>query len=218
MQVLYERCAGRDVHQKTVVACVLTPEGQETRTCGTLTGARLTLADWRLAWGGTHVASESTGDSWKPVFNLREGTCEVGLVNAQHVKAVPGRKTAGKDAAWRAELLPPGLWRASGMPPVAPRERRDLTRSRRTCIQERVTLIKRVQKRLEDAHIKLAAVAADIMGGAGRAILAALLVGPAAPQALAELAQGRWRRTREPVTKAWDGRVKPPHRVVWTER
>jgi transposase len=122
MQVMYERCAGLDVHKKTMVTCVLTPEGQETRTFGTMTVELLTLADWLLACGCTHVAIESTGDYRKPVFNILEGTCEVVLVNAQHVRAVPGRKTDVKDAAWLAELLQHGLLRASFIPPVAQRQ------------------------------------------------------------------------------------------------
>jgi transposase len=172
MHIMYERCAGLDVHKKTVVACVLTPAGPETRTFGTMTAELLTLADWLLISGCTHVAMESTGDYWKPVFNILEGTFELLLVNAQHVKAVPGCKTDVKDAAWLAELLQHGLLRASFIPPVAQRELRDLTRYRSTFIQERVTLINRVQKLLEDANIKLAAVASDIMGVSGRAILA----------------------------------------------
>jgi transposase len=217
MQVMYERCAGLDVHKKTVVVCVLTPEGHETRTFGTMTAELLALADWLLAWGCTHVAIESTGDYWKPVFNLLEGTCEVILVNAQHVKAVPGRKTDGKDAAWLAELLQHGLLRASFIPPVAQRELRDLTRDRSTFIQERVTLINRVQKLLEEANIKLASVASDIMGVSGRAILAALLAGHTDPQALADLAKGRLRTKRDLLAQALDGRVTPHHRLVLTE-
>ena len=217
MQVMDERCAGLDVHKKTVVACVLTPEGQETRPFGTMTAELLALAAWLLACGCTHVAIESTGDDWKPVFNILEGTCAVVLVNAQHVKTVPGRKTDVKDAAWLAELLQHGLLRASCIPPVARRELRDLTRYRRPCIQERVPLINRVQKLLEDANSKLAAVASDIMGVSGRAILAALLTGHSAPQALADLAKGRLRSTREQWAKALDGRVKPHHRFVLTE-
>jgi transposase len=197
MQIIYERCAGLDVHKKTVVACVVTPEGSETRTFGTMTAELLALADWLLVYGCTHVAIESTGDYWKPVFNILESTCEVILVNAQHVKAVPGRKTDVKDAAWLADLLQHGLLRASFIPPVAQRELRDLTRYRCTFSQERVTLINRVQKLLEDANIKLAAVASDIMRVSGRAILAALLTGHVDPQALAELAKGRLRRTRD---------------------
>jgi transposase len=217
MQVMYERCAGLDVHKKTVVACVLSPAGQETRTFGTMTADLLSLADWLLACGCTHVAIESTGDYWKPVFNILEGTCEVILVNAQHVKAVPGRKTDIKDAAWLAELLQHGLLRASFIPPVAQRELRDLTRYRSTFIRERVTLINRVQKLLEDANIKLAAVASDIMGVSGRAILAALIAGHTDPHTLAELAKGRLRSKREPLAKALEGRVKPHHRFVLTE-
>jgi transposase len=217
MQVMYERCAGLDVHKKTVVACVLSPAGQETRTFGTMTADLLALADWLLACGCTHVAIESTGDYWKPVFNILEGTCEVILVNAQHVKAVPGRKTDIKDAAWLAELLQHGLLRASFIPPVAQRELRDLTRYRSTFIRERVTLINRVQKLLEDANIKLAAVASDIMGVSGRAILAAPIAGHTDPHTLAELAKGRLRSKREPLAKALEGRVKPHHRFVLTE-
>jgi transposase len=217
MQVMYERCAGLDVHKKTVVACVLTPEGQEIRTFGTMTAALLALADWLLTCGCTHVAIESTGDDWKPVFNILEGTCEVVLVNAQHVKAGPGRKTEVKDAAWLAELLQHGLLRASFIPPVAQRELRDLTRYRSTFIRERVTLINRVQKRLEEAHIKRASVAADIRGVSGRAMWAALLAGDTAPQALADLAKGRLRTKRELLAQALEGRVKPHHRCVLTE-
>jgi transposase len=151
------------------------------------------------------------------VFNILEGTCEVLLVKAQHVKAVPGRKTDVKAAAWLAELLPHGLLRASFIPPVAQRELRDLTRYRSTFSQARVTLINRVQKLLEDANIKLAAVASDIMGVSGRAILAALLTGHGDPQALAELAKGRLRSKRDQLASALEGRVKPHHRFVLTE-
>jgi transposase len=139
------------------------------------------------------------------------------LVNAQHVKTVPGRKTDVKDAAWLAELLQHGLLRASFIPPVAQRELRDLTRYRSTFIQARVTLINRVQKLLEDANIKLASVASDIMGVSGRAILTALLAGHTEPQALAELAKGRLRNKRERLARALEGRVKPHHRFVLSE-
>jgi transposase len=222
MHIMHERCAGLDVHKKTVVACVLTPNGQgdsgqEIRTFGTMTVDLLALSDWLLACGCTHVAIESTGDYWKPVFNILEGICEVLLVNAQHVKAVPGRKTDVKDAAWLAELLQHGLLRASFIPPVAQRELRDLTRCRSTFSQERVTLINRVQKLLEDANIKLAAVASDIMGVSGRAMLAAPVAGHTEPQALAELAKGRLRSKRDQLAQALAGRVKPHHRFVLTE-
>jgi transposase len=217
MQIMHERCAGLDVHKKTVVACVVTPGGQEIRTVSTMTVDRLGLSDWLLVCGCTHVAMESTGDDWKPVFNMLEGSFEVLLVNAQHVKAVPGRKTDVKDAAWLAELLQHGLLRASFIPPVAPRELRDLTRYRSTFIRERTTWVNRVQKLLEDANIKLAAVASEIMGVSGRAILAALLAGHADPQALADLAKGRLRSKRDQLANALDGRVKVHHRLVLTE-
>jgi transposase len=217
MQIMHERCAGLDVHKKTVVACVVTPGGQEIRTFSTMTVDLLGLSDWLLVCGCTHVAMESTGDYWKPVFNMLEGSFEVLLVNAQHVKAVPGRKTDVKDAAWLAELLQHGLLRASFIPPVAQRELRDLTRYRSTFIRERTTLVNRVQKLLEDANIKLAAVASDIMGVSGRAILAALLAGHTDPQALADLAKGRLRSTRDQLAKALDGRVEAHHRCVLTE-
>jgi transposase len=217
MPVIYEWCAGLDVHQKTGVACVLTPDGPETRPFGTMTAALLTLADGLLASGGTPVAMESTGDDWQPVFNLLEGTCEVVLVNAQHVTAVPGRKTDVKEAAWLAARLQHGLLRASVMPPVAQRELRDLTRSRSTFSQERVPLSNRVQPLWEDATIKLAAVASDLLGVSGRAILAVLLTGHADPQALAALATGRVRSTRDLLAHAVAGRMKPPQRLVLTE-
>jgi transposase len=148
MEVMYEHCAGLDVHKKTVVACVLTPAGQETRTFGMMAAALLTLADWLLASGCTHVTMESTGDYWKSVFNMLEGTCEVLLVNAQHVKAVPGRKADVEGAAWLAELLQHGLLRAGFIPPLAQRELRDLTRYRSTFIRQRVALINRHRLRL----------------------------------------------------------------------
>jgi transposase len=217
MPIMSERCAGLDVHQKTAVACVVTPAGPETRTSGTMTAAPLALADGLLVCGCTPVAVESTGGYWTPVFTILEGMCEGLLVNAQHVKAVPGRKPAVKAAAWRAERVQPGLLRASFIPPVAQRELRDRTRYRCPLIQERVTLSNRVQQLVEAAHIKWAAVASDIMGGSGRAILAARLTGHAAPQGLADWATGRLRSTRDQRAKALGGRVQPPHRVVLTE-
>jgi transposase len=152
------------------------------------------------------------------VFNLLEGSCAVLVVKAQPAQAVPGRKPAVQEAAWRAALVPHGVWRASFIPPVAPRALRDRRRDRSPCIQERVTLIKRVQKRWEDAHIKLAAVASASMGGAGRARRAALVAGHTAPHALAAWATGRRRSTRDRLAHALDGRVKPPHRVGLTAR
>jgi transposase len=216
--VIYERCAGLDVHKKTVVACVLvagTPK--EIRTFGTMTSDLLALSDWLSGHGCTHVAMESTGEYWKPVFNLLEGDFEVLLVNPQHVKAVPGRKTDVKDAEWLAELLRHGLLRASFIPPVAQRELRDLTRYRRTFIRERATLANRLQKVLEGANIKLASVATDVLGVSGRAMIKSLINGGLDPEGMARLAKGRLRDKRETLTRALEGRVRPHHRFVMAE-
>jgi len=222
MQVLYTHWAGLDVHKKTVVACLITPDPQggwhqETRSFSTMTHDLLALSDWLLAAGCTHVAMESTGEYGKPVFNILEAHFEVLLVNAQHIKAVPGRKTDGKDAQWIAELLPHGLWRASFMPPPAQRELRELTRQRSNFVGERARLVNRVQKVLEGANIKLAAVATDVLGVSGRAILQALIAGQSEPGAMAELAKGRLRNKREQLTLALEGRVQAHHRFVLTE-
>jgi transposase len=221
MPVVHERGAGLDVHKKTVVACVLTPDGQgdwcqETRTVGTMTVERLARSDWLQRWDCTHVAMESTGEYWKPLVNILAGNCDVWLVKAPHVKAVPGRKTDVTDAEWLAALLQHGLWRASFMPPVAQRELRHLTRYRSTCIRERATLATRVQKVWADANSKLGSVASDVLGVSGRALLEAVMAGQTDLQALADLAKGRLRDTREPLVNALEGRVKP-HRVVLTE-
>ncbi len=222
MKVVYERCAGLDVHKKTVVACVIVPNEQggwhrETRTFGTGMAELLALSDWLQGLGCTHVAMESTGEYWKPVFNILEGNFEVLLVNAQHIKAVPGRKTDVKDAEWIAELLQHGLLRASFIPPAPQRELRDLTRYRATFIRERATLANRVQKVLEDANIKLSSVASNVLGVSGRAMLEALVAGQSDPETLANLAKGRLREKRELLVKALEGRVKPHHRFVLTE-
>jgi len=217
METIYERCAGLDVHKKTVVACTRVLAVNTTRTFGTMTADLLELSDWLVSQGVTHVAMESTGDYWKPIFNILEGTLEVILVNAQHLKTVPGRKTDVQDAEWIAQLLQYGLLRASFIPPVAQRELRDLTRYRSTFIRERVNLVNRIQKLLEDANIKLAGVATDVMGKSGRAMLDALIAGITEPELLAALAKGRLRAKREQLLKALEGRVKPHHRFILTE-
>ena len=178
MDVVYTQCAGLDVHKKTVVAAIIVPDGQgglhkETRTFGTMTVDLLALSDWLMGHGVTHAAMESTGEYWKPPFNILESNFEVLLVNAQHVKAVPGRKTDINDAEWLADLLRHGLLRASFIPPVGQREMREMTRHRSNFVRERATLVNRVQKVLESANIKLASVASDVMGVSGRAMLAA---------------------------------------------
>ena len=207
-----------DGHQKTVVAWVVTPPAPEIRTLSPMTMEVLARSDGLVADGGPPVALERTGDEWKPVFTRRAGSCEVLLVPAPPVNAVPGRKTAVNDAAWLAERLPQGLVRASVLPPGAQRARRDLTRERRPCMRERVTRLKRGQPRVADANIKLAAGASESMGVSGRAMVAALLAGDTDPHARAELAPGRRRAQRDQWAPALDGRVNPPHRVVWTAR
>ena len=222
MEIIHTHCAGLDVHKKTVVAKLIAPAAagglyQELQTFGTMTADLLTLSDWLQTHGVTHVAMESTGEYWKPVFNILEANFEVLLVNAQHIKAVPGRKTDVKDAAWIAELLRHGLLKASFVPPVGQRELRELTRYRSTFIKERATLVNRVQKVLESANLKLASVATDIMGVSGRAILQALVEGVATPEEMAELAKGRLREKRDQLAQALEGRVKAHHRFVLTE-
>src|SRR5258707_1789360 len=222
MEIVFERCAGIDVHKRTVVVCRLTRDAQgarlaQTQTFGTTTGELLRLSDWLAEGGCTHVGLESTGEFWKPVFNLLEGTCAVWLLNAAPIKAVPGRKTDVKDAQWIAEVLAHGLVRPSFIPPRPQRELRDLTRSRTTFVRARATLVNRVHKALEDANLKLASVATDIMGVSGRAILAALLTGEADPAVLAELAKGSLRKKRPQLEQALRGHLRPHQSFVLTE-
>lgn len=225
MDILFERCAGIDVHKRTVVVCRLTRDAQgrraaETQTFGTTTSELLRLSDWLAEGGCTHVGRESTGEFWKPVFNLLEGAFEVWLLNAQHIKAVPGRKTDVRDAQWIAELLAHGLWRLvrpSFIPPQAQRELRDLTRYRTSVVRERATLVNRVHKALESANLKLASVATDIMGVSGRAILAALVAGETDPTILAELAKGPLRKKRPQLEQALRGHLRPHQSFVLTE-
>jgi len=222
MEVVYTHCAGLDVHKKTVVAAMIMPgsEGgllKETRTFGTMTADLLELSDWLLSGSVTHVAMESTGEYWKPVYNILENNFELLLINAQHIKAVPGRKTDVNDAEWIADLLRHGLLRASFVPPLGQRELRELTRYRSTFVRERATLVNRLQKVLESANIKLASVATDVMGVSGRAMLEAIITGQATPDEMAALAKGRMREKRAELAKALSGRVKPHHRFVLTE-
>ncbi|UCC75441.1 MAG: IS110 family transposase [Anaerolineales bacterium] len=219
MEVIYPRCAGLDVHKKTVVACVMHTrrngrKKQETRTFGTTTGELQELLAWLQGWGCSHVAIESTGVYWKPVYNILEDHLEVLLVNARHVKNVPGRKTDVSDAEWLADLLRHGLLRGSFVPPREQRNLRDLTRQRSKLVEERAAVVNRLHKVLEDANIKLASVATDVMGVSGRAMLKQLIQGQADPATMAELARGRMRTKREALTKALTGRVKEHHRFL----
>ena len=219
LPVLYARCAGLDVHKKTVVACILltAPSGrvtQQVRTFSTTTAGLQALADWLASQGITHVAMESTGIYWRPVFNLLEGRFEVILVNAQHMKAIPGHKTDIKDSAWIAQLLSHGLLKASFIPPKPIRDLRDLLRSRKSLVQERTRAINRVQKVLETANIKLSSVATDVLGKSGRDMLEALLAGVGDAESLADLARGRLRAKLPALREALDGRVEDTHRVL----
>ena len=219
MRLVYKRCAGLDVHKKTVVACRVRSgeQGaweQEVRTFGTMTCDLLDLLDWLLAWEVTHVAMESTGEYWKPVYNLLEGQLEILLVNAKHVKNVPGRKTDVKDAEWLAELLAHGLLKASFIPAKPQRDLRDLTRYRVNLVQERARVIQRLQKVLEHANIKLASVATDVLGVSGRRMLDELVAGHADATTMAELAKGRLRNKLPELEKALTGIVATHHRFL----
>jgi transposase len=214
MEVVYERCGGLDVHKQRVVACVVVsapggPPRKAVRTFGTMTEDLERLAAWLAAEGVTHVAMESTGVFWQPVWNVLEAAPAgfvLLLVNAQHVKAVPGRKTDVKDSEWLADLLRHGLLRASFVPDRAQRELRELTRYRRALLQERAAAVNRLQKTLEGANIKLAAVASDTLGVSGRRMLEALVAGGADAAALADLAKGRLRKKLPELERALTGR------------
>jgi transposase len=216
MQLVHTHCAGLDVHKKTVVAFVrlMAPDGTKTthlRTFRTMTADLLTLLDWLLSLGVTHVAMESTGEFWKPVYNLLEGQVEVLVVNAQHIKHVPGRKTDVKDAEWLAELLAHGLLRPSFVPNAPQRALRDLTRQRSHLVRERASVVNRMQKVLEWANIKLAGVATDITGVSARAMLEALVAGQTDLAAIADLARGRMRAKRAELEAALRGTLLEHH-------
>jgi transposase len=224
MDVMFTHGAGLDVHKKPVMACRVTPDpsGQqadgimELQEFGTMTRDLLALSDWLAEVGVTHVAMESTGEYWRPIYNLLEGNFTVLLVNAAHVKQVPGRKTDKADARWLAKLMRYGLLAASCIPPQGQRDWRDLTRYRTKLVQERSREVNRVQGVLERANIKLAAVATDIMGVSGRAILAALVTGRAAPATMAELAKGRMRTKLPRLEQALTGLMRDHHRRLLT--
>ena len=208
MHTLYERCCGLDVHKKTVVACILTPEHKQLKTFTTMTFDLLNLADWITEQGVTHVAMESSGVYWKPIYNLlEEFELEVLLVNARHIKAVPGRKSDVNDAQWIAELLQHGLLKASFVPQRPQRELRELVRFRRSIIQQKAQLSNRIQKILEGANIKLGNVASHVLGASGRAMLVALARGEDDPEVLASLAKGRLKAKHEQLAEALRGVV-----------
>ena len=216
MEKLIERCGGLDVHKATVAACVRIPgpkgkREQHVRIFGTTAAELLALRDWLLAYGITHVAMESSGVYWTPVFYVLEEAFTCLVVNAAHIKQVPGRKTDVQDCAWIAQLLEHGLLRGSFVPPAPIRELRDLTRYRKVLVQERTRAANRLHKVLQDAGIKLASVATDILGVSGRAMLGALVEGTSDPNALADLARGSLRKKLPALREALVGRFRPHH-------
>jgi len=224
METIYRSCAGLDVHKKTVEACVrcLSEKGKlksETRQFATMTPDLLRMSDWLASQGVTHVAMESTGVYWKPIFNLMEDRFTLLLVNARHVKQVPGRKTDVKDCQWLAQLLQYGLLRGSFVPPRPQRDLRDLVRHRSQLMGEKGRAANRIQKILEDANIKLASVATDILGVSSRAMIERMIAGESDPTQLAELARSRLRGKMPQLRLALEGKITDHHRfmlgVLW---
>ena len=215
MDVMIERCAGLDVHQATVVATVRVPgEGDRrmvTETFGTMTSDLWALREWLQAYGVTHVALESTGVYWKPVYYMLEDTVTLLLINMQELKRVPGRKTDVKDSEWLAQLLECGLLRSSFVPPPPIRELRDLTRYRVQQVRDRAQEVNRLCKVLEDSGLKLTSVLTDVMGVSGRAMLRALVEGTTDPTVLADLARGRLRKKLPELRRALQGRFRRHH-------
>jgi transposase len=225
MDVVHPRCCGLDVHKQTVVACVLSSTGtgksaKTVRTFRTLTDDLLALGDWLANEGVTHVALEATGSYWKPVWNLLEGRFELLLANAQHIKAVPGRKTDVKDAEWIADLLRHGLLKPSFVPDRPQRELRELTRYRTSLVQERSAEANRLQKVLEGANVKLGDVASNVLGRSARQMLEAIAAGATAADAaaLAQLARGRLREKIPQLERALAGRVAPHQRFMLAQQ
>lgn len=220
MDVMFARCAGLDVHKKSVVGCVRLPgprpgeRRSETRTFGTTLRGLRELAAWLTSHEVTHVAMESTGVYWRPVYAVLEGALTVLLVNARHVKQLPGRKTDVRDCEWLAQLLECGLLRGSFVPPRAVRDLRDLTRLRKSLIRTRAQQVNRIAKTLELANIKVGSVATDLMGKTGRAILEALSTGVDDPERLAACAQGLLRKKRAALQEAAEGLLTPHYEFL----
>src|SRR5579862_8550442 len=219
----FAHSAGLDVHKKSVVAAVISGydekgrELYETHSFGTTTHDILEMAAWLEERGIDHVALESTGEYWKPIYNLLEGVFTLFVVNACHVKHVPGRKTDVNDAQWLAKLMTAGLLNPSFVPPPGLRELRELTRARTGMVRERTNLINRVHKTLESTNIKLTSVVSDIRGVSARAMLSALLAGETDPARVADLAGPRLKATREELERALQGRMQATHRFILTE-
>jgi transposase len=215
MEVIIERVCGMDVHKDNITACIMTPEGKEIQTFSTKTIFLIKLMDWIKSHGCTHVAMESTGVYWKPIVNLIEAEdLEVFVVNAQHMKAVPGRKTDVKDAEWIAQLLRHGLLTASFIPDRKQRELRELVRYRRSIIEERSRQLNRIQKVLEGANIKLGSVVSDIMGVSAKEMLNAIADGEEDPTKLASMARRSLKRKKDELELALRGYVNPHQRMM----
>ncbi len=223
MDIIHPRCCGLDIHKKLIVACLITPGSngrprKEVRSFGAMTEEILRLGDWLAAAGVTHVAMEATGVYWQPIWNLLEDRFVLLLVNAQHIKAVPGRKTDGKDCEWIADLLRHGLLRPSFVPERPQRELRELTRYRTTLVGERSAEVNRLQKTLEGANIKLAGVASNVLGVSGRQMLEALIAGDTDPVALADYARGKLRDKLPPLRQALTGQVGSHQRFLLAQQ
>lgn len=219
MDILYSRCAGLDVHKESVFACRIYPNSEgavvrEVRKFGTFTGELMQLSDWLRAAQVTHVAMESTGEYWKPIYNVLEGQFELVVANAYHLRNVPGRKTDVKDAEWIAQLLRHGLVKASFVPCQTQRDLRELTRLRSTVVEDRARTLNRLQKILEQANIKLASVVSDISGVSAQAMLRQLASGSTDALALAQLAKGQLRDKTRELEQALQGRVRPIHQFM----
>jgi transposase len=218
MEVVYQKCCGLDVHQASVCARVTIKERRKSanykQRFGTSTEDLRALGEWLRQYGVTHVAMEATGVYWKPVWNILEGQFQLLLVNPQHVKAIPGKKTDMKDGERIADLLQHGLLRGSFVPPIPVRELRDLTRSRASLAQERSRIANRIQKVLEDTNIKLGSVASDVLGVSGRQMLEAILAGEQDPEKLANLARGTLRKKIPELRRALLGQVRETQRFL----
>ena len=222
MQVVRARCAGLDVHQKTVSVCVSVCEAdgkkrQQVRVFATFTSDLMALADWLREQGVTHLAMEATGVYWRPVWAVLEGQFEQMLINPQHIKAVPGRKTDAKDCEWIADLLQHGLLKGSFVPPTPIQDLRDLTRYRVELGQSQTRVANRIQKFLEQANLKLSSVASNALGVSGRHMLEAIITGQESPEQLAQLARGRLKSKIPQLERALKGRVREHHRFLLAE-
>jgi transposase len=222
MQVMHARCAGLDVHKKTVVACVLMslPDGgldRQTATFGTMTPDLLALSDWLKGFGVTHVAMESTGVYWRPIYQLLEGQFQLLVANAQHIHRMPGRKTDVTDAEWLADLLRHGLIAPSFVPAQPQRELRELTRHRSNVAGRRAQCINEVHRTLEGTNIKLSSVATDITGVSATLMLEELVAGRTDPRQLAELARGRLRAKIPQLRQALQGVVHPHQQLILSQ-